>query len=247
MDHATAFEGPVWAPEAKITGNLSVEGDLIIAGTIPTTSPAFTDLVAASKHQVQAELNEQLFQGYSTIIFNDIRNKGVDLDKITQGGREVIKGNQLGYHITDSNLQRVGMLKDLQTQGEALLSQTLYVTDSRVGVNTMDPSAALAIWDEECEFTVGKRKQDTVYIGTPRRQRLVIGANAKDTMTFDVDGSVHVDQLRLGKSILTSSATVPNVEGPLGQIAFNETPQQGSALGWICLGGTRWASFGKVD
>jgi len=40
---------------------------------------------------------------------------------------------------------------------------------------------------------------------------------------------------------------VPNYVGIAGTIVWNETPSPGSAIGWVCLGSTRWSSFGKVD
>ena len=126
------------------------------------------------------------------------------LTATTQGGKEIVKGAQLGYHIVDSNLQRVGVVKDLQTSGENLLSETLYVTQNRVGINTMDPSAAFAVWDEEIELIVAKRKTDVAYIATPRKQQLVLGSNGKENIVLDTDGSAHIENLVVGRIAMTS-------------------------------------------
>ena len=32
-----------------------------------------------------------------------------------------------------------------------------------------------------------------------------------------------------------------------GTIVWNENPAQGGPVGWICLGGTRWAKFGIIE
>ena len=247
MDHASAFEGPVFAPSADIKGTLTVEGDLIVRGEIPTDSNAFKKIVEYSARQVQTNLNEELFQGFSSIIQKNILSDGIDLNKITQNGKEVVDGNRLGYHITDTNIQRLGVVADLQTKGEAFLSQTLYTTNGRVGINTMDPSTTFAVWDEEVEITVNKRKQDVGFIGTPRRHALVVGSNNKDNIILDIDGSVQIEELLIGRMRMISSNAVPNYEGNRGDIVWNEEASIDSVIGWVCIGGSRWAGFGRIE
>jgi hypothetical protein len=247
MDHATAFEGALWAPEATIKGKLVVEGDLIINGDIPTDSPVFKKLVTSAETNLRDNLNTEFFQGFTDNVFSRIQTEGLDLDKITQGGKDIIKGPQLGYHIVDTNIQRLGVVRDFQTSGENLLSETLYVTNGRVGVNTRDPSAALAVWDEEVEIIASKRGQDRGYIGLPRRQELVIGVNSKDNIVCDVDGGVAVNTITIGGTPMSSVKKVPNIEGTRGQIVWNEFPDIGMPIGWVCLGGHRWAKFGIVE
>jgi len=247
MDHASAFEGPVFAPELQVKGNLIVDGNLILAGELPTDSQAFKLLVEHSTQSIRKELNEELFTSFSYTLHKAILETGIDLDRITQGGKDVVKGNQLGYHITDSNLQRLGLVKDLQTQGESLLSDTLYSSNRRVGINTIDPSAVLAVWDEECEITISKRRQDEAYISAPRYQKLILGSNNKENLTLDVDGKVLVNTLVIGSTQMKSADETPNYEGSRGDIVYNQLPELGSSIGWVCLGGTRWAKFGKIE
>jgi hypothetical protein len=247
MDQATAFEGPVWAPEFKATGNVTVGGKLIISGEIDDTAPGFDKFVQATSAAVKNSLDQNLFASYSSIIFDKIRREGIELDKITQSGKEVIVGNKLGYHIVDTNIQRLGMVKDLQTQGENHLSQTLYVTKGRIGVNTMDPSAVLSVWDEEVEISLGKYSQNVGSINTPRNQTLVLGANGKNNLTLTTDGSVEVESLTIGSVLMTSAVTIPNYSGITGQIVWNQAPHPGGAIGWVCLGGNRWAKFGTIE
>ena len=247
MDHASVFEGPVFAPSAAITGDLTVDGNLNLKGTFPADAPVVDQLVTLSTNRVKDSLNADLFRSFSNIIEDNIRQNGLDLDKLTQGGREVIKGNQLGYHITDTNIQRVGIVKDLQTSGETLLINTVYVTDGRVGINTMDPSAVISVWDQEIEINLGKRSQDIGYIGTSRYQKLVMSSNNKDNLVLDPEGGVTANNLTIGKVSMSSSNQIPNYPGTLGQIVFNETPVNGGIIGWVCLGDTLWAKFGKID
>ena len=247
MDHAVAFEGPVFAPSAEIKGNLVVDGLLTLNGNVAMASSGVMQLVSATSDAVINKLDTQLFTSFSDIIFKQIQETGVDLDKVTQGGREIVDGPKLGYHIVDSNLQRVGVLRDLQTAGENLLSETLYVTQRRVGVNTMDPSAVFAVWDEEVELIVAKRRQDVAYIAAPRKQQLVLGSNNKENIVLETDGSAHIENLVVGRVAMTSATTVPNYAGEMAQIVYNELPAPGSPIGWVCIGGSRWAKFGMIE
>ena len=247
LDHASAFEGPLFSPAITVKGDITVDGKLIINGTVDATASGFADLVNKTSLATKAQLNDELFASFSDIIFNKIQTDGIDLDKITQGGKEIVAGNKLGYHITDTNIRRLGVVNDLQTSGENLLSETLYVTKGRVGVNTMDPTAALSIWDQEVEVTVSKHTQDIGYVGTPRSQKLILGSNSKKNIVLDIDGSVVIDSLRIGNVPMTSSVTVPNYTGDRGQLVWNEIPAPGAPIGWVCLGGTLWSGFGTIS
>ena len=245
MDQAVAFERAVWTPSAIIKGQLTVEGNLIVLGDIDSSGPAANTLANLAVEKIKADT--ELLNLHSENILASISQSGIDLDRITQGGKEIVKGNQLGYHITDSNLQRVGMLRDLQTQGEAVLSDTLYVTGKRVGINTVEPSAVFVVWDEEVELVITKHSSDTGYIGMPRFQRLVLGANNKDNLILDTDGSVEIENLRVGNTPMSSATAIPDYNAITGTIVWNENPAQGGPVGWICLGATRWAKFGIIE
>jgi hypothetical protein len=245
MDQAVAFERAVWTPSAIIKGKLTVEGDLVVLGDIDSNSPAANTLADMAVEKIKADT--ELLELHSDAMLASIGQKGIDLKRITQDGREIVNGNQLGYQITDSNLQRVGMLRDLQTQGEAILSDTLYVTGKRVGINTIEPSAVFVVWDEEVELVITKHSSDTGYVGMPRFQRLVLGANNKDNLILDTDGSVEIENLRVGNTPMSSATAIPDYNAITGTIVWNENPAQGGPVGWICLGGARWAKFGIIE
>jgi hypothetical protein len=246
MDRGTAFEGPLFAPQLTVKGDISLNGRLVINGEVSADAKGFLKLVEQTSQAVKELLTDDLFSGFSDIIFKKMQADGIDLDKITQGGKEIVSGNRLGYHIIDTNIRRLGVVNDLQTSGENLLVDTLYVTQGRVGVNTIDPTAVLSVWDQEVEVVVNKRSQDTGYVGTPRSQQLVIGANNKQNILLDPDGSVEIENLRIGNTPMSSASAIPNYPAITGTIVWNESPMPGSAIGWVCLGATQWASFGKV-
>jgi hypothetical protein len=245
MDQAVAFEKAIWAPSAVVKGTLTVEGDLIVNGTIPDDCPVVDRLVTLSVEKIKGD--DALLQAHSDIIQQNIATTGLDLNRITQNGKDIVNGNQLGYHINDTNIQRVGTLRDLQTQGETLLSDTLYVSSRRVGINTLDPSTTFVVWDEEVELVVTKRGQDTGYVGMPRNQKLILGSNNKNNLVLDTDGSVQVETLHVGNVPMSSASVIPNYTAITGTIVWNESPAPGGPIGWVCLGDTRWAKFGTIE
>jgi hypothetical protein len=144
-------------------------------------------------------------------------------------------------------LQTVGQLKELQVQGESLLSQTLYTTNKRVGINTIEPAQALSVWDQEIEIGFGKKENNTAVIGTPRSQTLIVGSNGKNNLTLTPDGATTVNRINMGSMSFTVGDMPPGDNQPRGAIVFNSNPSLGGPLGWVSLGDARWANFGVID
>jgi hypothetical protein len=247
LDGHTVFENTLLAQGLTVKGITTLEGDVIIRGEIPVDSPVFVNLVKHSQEAVKNSLDTTLFNSYSDLIFDKIKQEGLDLTRISLNGATVIDGKSIGNNITESNLQKVGELRELQVSGETLLSESLYTSKKRVGVNTIEPAHALSVWDEEIEIGVGKQQKDTGVFGTPRDQRLVLSSNKKDNITLNTDGSTTVKELRLGSMSFTSSDSAPSYSAPKGTVVFNNNPSLGGPLGWVSLGDARWANFGIID
>lgn len=243
----TILDAAVVVENNLVTMDLTVQGNLDVKGTVPESSPFFKQLSSAVTVNVQNGLDKDLFSGFSDTIFDKIRTDGLDLTRITINKQPVIDGSSIGYNITDSNLQRLGLLKELQVSGESLLAETMYVGNKRVGVNTMEPSAALAVWDEDIELTVSKFKDGVAKLGMPRDQSLVIGSNRNNNITVHTDGRTQIDNLQIGIMKFTSSETPPQFTSTKGHVVFNANPSVGGPLGWVCLGGANWANFGIID
>lgn len=246
LDSATVIENKLITNNLEVKGTAVLDGDIILRGQIPTDTPFFQDVIDTSKQHVLQGLNQTLFEGFSNTLFDKIRTDGIDLNRITINGNELINGNQLSYAITDTNINRLGLLKELQVQGEALIADTFYVGTQRVGINTMDPGHALSVWDQEVEVAVGKRSKDVAYFGTPRNQSMIVGANMKDNLIIGADGSVQVKTLKVNQSWLGSTGAEPVHAGERGTVLFNDSPDIGQPIGWVCLGGARWATFGTI-
>ena len=230
----------------EVKGTTVIDGDLHINGDIPEDSLFYQTLLKHSVKATQDSMSTELFQGYSHVIFELIKEKGLDLNQVTFNGQPLIEGNKLSYGISDTNITRLGIVRDFQTTGEALLSQTLYVTKDRVGINTMEPGHALSVWDQEVEIAFTKRQKNQGWIGTPRAQELTIGANNQDNLVLKHDGTVAIQKMELGGRQIFMSDKAPTADMLPGSVAFNSSPIPGGAAGWISLGGGTWSRFGTL-
>ena len=247
LDEVTVVENNLLTKDLTVKGTATIEGDLNVTGTMPESSPLFQNVVQAASDRVRGSLNEIVFQSYANMVLDRIKSDGLDLTKITVNGDTVIDGGNLGHSITYSNLQKLGVLQELQVKGETLLAQTLYATSRRVGVNTIEPTQALSVWDQEVEIGIGKHGTNTGVIETPRNHALVLSSNAKNNLTLTPDGGVTVNELTLGGTNITTSNAPPTDNRAKGSIVFNKNPSLGGPLGWVSLGDARWANFGIID
>ena len=247
LDEATVVENNLLTKDLTVEGAMTINGKFVINGEVPHDSNFYKNLVESSATSTISKLDNTFFNQYSTIIFNKIKTEGLDLSRITINDKEVINGNKLGSSITESNLQKLGLLKELQVSGESIISETLYTTNKRVGINTIEPSGALAVWDDEVEVVITKKQKDTGSIGTQRQQRLVLSSNSQENIILNTDGSTQINDLRMGTMKFTEASSPPNYLSTRGHIVWNNNPNPGGPMGWICLGAANWANFGIID
>jgi hypothetical protein len=247
LDDATVIENNLLTKDLTVEGSMTINGKFVVNGAVPEDTEFFKTLVANSTTSILNSLDHTLFNRYSTLIFNQIKQDGLDLDRITLNGQEIAKSNSLGSGIVNSNLQTLGELRELKVSGESLLAQTMYVTPRRVGINTIEPSAALSVWDDEIEIVAKKKSRDVGLLGTPRQQKLILSANNKDNIVLSDDGSVQIDNLKIGSMQFTTANSPPNFVSERCHVVWNTNPNPGGPLGWICLGGANWANFGIID
>jgi hypothetical protein len=247
LDDSTVIENNLLTKDLTVQGSMTINGEFVVNGTVPEDSAFYKSLVASTSHKTLTSVDDTLFSNYSKIIFDKIKNDGLDLEKITINGLEVATSSALGTAIVNSNLQTLGELKELRVAGESIIAQTLYVTPKRVGVNTIEPSAALTVWDDEIEIVAKKKSKNVGILGTTRQQKLVLTANNRDNILLHEDGSVEVSKLKIGPMQFTTADSPPNYISQRCHVVWNTNPNPGGPLGWICLGGANWANFGIID
>ena len=238
LDEATVFENKL------VTKDLEVFGKVMFNGEVDETLISKISDSAVEK----IELNHQngLYDQYAAKVIEVLDRDGINVDKIRIGNDKLVDGSTLNFRVTQSNLQKLGMLQELQVQGESLLADTLYVTNRRIGINTKDPEKVLDLWDQEVRLVMGKRSKDVGMIGSPINQQVILSSNLKNNLILKPDGTVTIEQLYIGAIKHTSGREMPMDDRPVGTIVWNENPYIGGPIGWVSLGGARWASFGTI-
>jgi hypothetical protein len=195
--------------------------------------------------------NTEFYEKTSRYALNKLNQIDIELSSghnFKINGDTVLDDKSLGKKITDSNLQRVGMLKDLQVHGEAYLSGILYVSPAgKIGINTTEPADTFTIWDEEVEMSICKRAKNQGFIGSRKKIDLAIGVNNEPQIYCLGSGEVVINSklVHQGKSFATGIVR-PGSKGKKGDVVWNQEPSVDAAIGWVCLGDANWASFGTI-
>lgn len=246
LDQATVFENRLVSRGLEVVGSTVLKGNVSIEGDIADNSTFVQKVVKLVANNFDKEYEKNTLNLLSDKVFGQLVDEGIDASLITIGEKSIVEEGTLNGTIVNSNLQTVGALKELQVVGETLLDQTLFVSGSRVGINTLSPERALDVWDQEIQIVAGKKQQDVAFLGTGRNQTLIIGTNNRDQLVVNTDGSISVKTINIGRTYHSSSARMPTDNRQIGHIVWNENPAIGAPIGWVSLGGARWATFGTI-
>lgn len=246
LDNATVFENQLVAKTLHVAGDTIVEGNISVTGTLSHDSSLFKAVVAHSLDAVRGEMKDGLLASFRDQVFEKISSEGIDPANIKISGKALVENNTLAPSVLFTNIQKVGALKSLQVVGETLLDETLYVSTRRVGINTLEPAYTFDLWDQEIEITAGKFTKDAGVIGTPRPHHLILSSNKNQNLILCPDGSVSIELLRIGSVSHSSADKMPEVDAPKGHVVWNSDPKLNDAIGWVSLGGARWAKFGTI-
>tara|TARA_Y100001970_G_scaffold292892_1_gene436424 strand:+ start:2167 stop:3033 length:867 start_codon:yes stop_codon:yes gene_type:complete len=194
-------------------------------------------------------------------------------DAVMVDHNEVIWKDRLGASVKKSNLQEVGILKNLQVRN------TFYVSDGRVGINTTAPSADFSVNTGGYEI-ITTMHETNAYVGTHTHVPFAIGTDNTPRLTCRANGDIVVGS-ELGKSVkmtvygnLGVGVKYPNesleVDGNIkfaertfasgekepsdgrwdtGSIIWNEKPGLNKPVGWVCVKGGKpgnWRPFGLI-
>ncbi len=186
---------------------------------------------------------------------------------------EVVWKNALGKSVKKSNLEELGILKNLQVRN------TFYVANGRVGVNTTAPSADFSVNAGGYEI-ITKMHEHNAFIGTHSHVAFAIGTDDSPRLMCRANGdivvgnentkpvkmnvwgqlgvgvkypqeSLHVDgNIKFAERVFTAGVQEPK-EGrwDTGSIVWNERPEKNLPVGWICIKGGKpgsWRPFGMV-
>ena len=237
-DAMTILENRLVAQDLEVRGQLVMNGDV---------DNKFTDRIAtAAVAKIEQTYSDGTFDQYVHRVLTKLNEEGIDAGHIRVQGSAIVENSTLNPTITQSNLRRVGLLSELEVAGEVLFDDTLYVRSGKVGVNTIEPEYSLDIWDQEVQVIATKRQKDTAFIGTIKNQTVILGTGGKDQLTLHANGDITLERVSIGRVQHSSAPWRPTDNRQLGEIVWNEQPQVGQPIGWVSLGGARWAQFGTI-
>lgn len=241
-------DGVVMAQSGLACESIMVENDvttknLVVTGTINTDCASWNELSQKVAQDTQELLGAEWQKTLVQQVLETAKTQGIDFDTITVKGSPLVQGNCLNHAITETRIQQLGVLHDLQVAGATKLANTVYINHNRLGINTDSPEMALMLWDEEVSITLGKISKDRAWIGTNRKQTLDIGIDRKKSISIEPDGLVVVDRFRLDRWRIAFGNSVPNHSGTRGDVVINHDPKPNTPFAWQCLGGFKWQSI----
>jgi hypothetical protein len=242
MDDTVVVENEFVTKSLNVMDSITVQ-DLIVRGRVNTDNPSWSELSNKIRQETVDAVRDDLIDIITDSVLTTVKKTGVELNDIKVGGIDLITDGVLGATITHSNLERVGTLQGLTVTGPASLSETVTVSRGKLGINTETPTSALDIWDGEVQITLGKKKQDTGYIGLSRKGTLEIGTN-NSAITIDAEGKTKINELMIGRNNISWGNELPGFAGQKGDIVFNMSPTASNDIGWQCLGQFRWRKIG---
>jgi hypothetical protein len=223
--------------DACIDGTLKVS-NLVVTGAINLDNHSWDELTNMVTDQTLLRVGDDFQDRLMRQVLDYAKTSGIDFASVTIDGHALINGTSLTPLVN-----QIGPLSQLTVTGETNIFDTLSIGKKRVGINTKHPEMALSIWDEETNIVAGKVEQDTAYIGTGRKQNLIIGTNQNNHITIDVDGITTVKKLRVDRWSISHSPTVPGWSGTRGDFVINNDPKPDQPFAWICLGAFRWQAL----
>jgi hypothetical protein len=270
-----------------IVGDTTVSGNLTVEGTVHARKLHVDELTADIRQERTSSL--EFVEGKG----NPIANKGLlwrTDDKTSQfvfrpgpdrvwssnpidlhdqayyaiDNISVLSMNELGSTVTRSNLTQVGVLQNLEIEGNMNIDQYVFWNGDymRLGIGTETPNGTFGIVQDDAEFiidtegkkaTVGTYTTTDLNIITDNSVRISVTATGKIIIGSDSNSKTNIKG-KLGVNINNPTADIETA-GPvsfegkrfevsasaptsgsyrLGDIVWNSQPRPTGFVGWIC-------------
>lgn len=168
----------------------------------------------------------------------------------------VLSQSSLGDSVTESNLQKLGLLRELQVMGDAAVTRTLSTSRISIGNFALTDHQISGYDDikisrnDTNEITVG----NNIVIGNTSNKdrtvsvygKLTVGvATPDDNVSLTVAGPVSFDN----KKFTVSSHAPTGGSYNKGDVVWNSDPKATDYIGWVCVvegAPGRWLPFGAI-
>jgi len=247
MDEATVVENQLTARDLNVV-NVATIKDLVVKGTVNIDNSSWTALAEGISQNTLNKLTEDWKAVLTTQVAEHIQANGIQFDSVKIGDTYLVEGTRLSNQVTETNIQTVGQLRELNVRGEAHINNnTVNVLNKRLGINTESPEKALSVWDEEVSVVIGKHKTNQAYVGTNRDQSLAIGVNREPQIEISADGLTTVKRLQVGLHKISHATMVPGWAGTKGDLVFNTNIGDDGVFAWVCIGAHRWRTLRSTE
>lgn len=247
MDDQVVIENQLTAREIDVVGSITTN-NLSVKGAINVNNQSWQNLADVISEKTLLQITEQWTDTLVDQVKTKIQDQGIAFEQVKIGENLLVDGNRLSSSITDSKIQSLGQLKELNCRGPAYINNnTLNVLNRRLGINTQEPEMALSVWDEEVSVTIGKFKSKHAWVGTNREQGLTIGVNRSPQIEISEDGWTTIKQLRVGLHKISHATQMPGWSGVRGDLVINTNPGQDRVFAWMCLGGHKWQAIKSAE
>ena len=205
--------------------NLSV-GKLVINDGVIFNDSSFSDQIKGLiDSRISEKNNENTWDTYGK--------------SLKSNNTVLIDSTGLGSSVVESNLRKLGRLTSLSVGGTTELAETVFIENGKLGINTDEPSGAFTVWDEESELSIRKYKNRTMYVGSTRDSKIVLGVGGDAVLAVHKDG-IEVDAVKIGNITITNGNCEPTHRGSPGDLVINQVASAGQPWAWRCTGGENW-------
>lgn len=228
----------------KIHGKLEVDEivtkqgnkdqNLIIFRHSDNSAPYQTGLLwkhdLSTKQFVYAAAPDRL---YTTETIDLAEGKWFSID-----GNLIVSRTTLGDSVTNSNIEKLGILRTLEVEGESNFKASINVNN--INVSTLSNSDRFSIIvDSEEELVINANNDINIGNTENINRKIFINGNT------NFRGSLNLNS----KTIITGDSAPDSGTWSKGDICFNNNPTMEGFVGWICVNaGTPgvWCSFGLI-
>lgn len=210
--------------------NLKVKKNVDITGTLTVDTIRVKNLLA-DKDTVTASANEkdytfiakteELLVGKGLTFIDNIGPKqlvykegnklystmNLDLQRdlaIQIGGVDVLKQNRLGSSIVESNLRKIGTLRELNVEGPVNFDDYVFFNSglNKVGINIESPTGTLGIVTDNGSEVIIDSKDNNALIGTSTNNGLEFITNNKSRISISSNGEINFGHEKFKNAIV---------------------------------------------